>query len=284
MPYRPGDVKDFVKKIKLEDARIDQRKKALARVSERIIQARAKANAASTSSPIKEPRETALAAPEALKSEAPSTLSPSVPLSEARSPLHPSLPAKPGAAAIPSKSGSPQETPAPAPNLTSAPPAVVAAASSPVPPAPPADEQIARLEEVGPILLFLCLHMLYDVCLQNKQRWSWLALRTARDQYLQYFGKIGTGDLILLQYEIEQGAEKDKLDREKIQKGEELSPGANASGIVPSATGAGEDHGASPLIIGGSLGGSENDGEKMTGVEDGTDTKVADAEVIKMEL
>ena len=38
---------------------------------------------------------------------------------------------------------------------------------------------------------------------QNKQRWAWLALRTARDQYLQYFGKIGSGDIELLAQEIE---------------------------------------------------------------------------------
>ena len=116
--------------------------------------------------------------------------------------------------------------------------------------------------------------MLISGCLlQNKQRWSWLALRTARDHYLQHFGKIGTGDLILLQQEIEQGIEKEKLDREKIQKGEEPS-GGSGLGIVASAIGAGEEHLASPLIIGASLGGSDNDAEKMSGVEDGKDTKV----------
>ena len=35
---------------------------------------------------------------------------------------------------------------------------------------------------------------------------------------MQHFGKIGTGDLVLLQQEIE-GAEKEKQD--KMQKGEE---------------------------------------------------------------
>jgi hypothetical protein len=176
MPFRPGDVKDFVKKIKLEDARIDQRKKALARASERIAQARAKANAASTPSPVKEPaapKESALSAPEAAKPDAPSTLSPSTPLSGARSPLHPSLPAKPGATAVQSKSGSSQEappkatpalTPASTPTLTSAPATVVAAASSPGPAAPPVDEQIARLEEVGPIPLHFDFHTLTLRC------------------------------------------------------------------------------------------------------------------------
>lgn len=39
--------------------------------------------------------------------------------------------------------------------------------------------------------------------IQNKQRWSWLALRAARDQHLQHFGKIGTGDIEALAQEIE---------------------------------------------------------------------------------
>ena len=113
-------------------------------------------------------------------------------------------------------------------------------------------------------------------------------MRTARDHYLQHFGKIGTGDLILLQQEIEQGIEKDKLDREKMQKGEEPSSGGSVLGTAASATGAGDEQGASPLIIGGSFGGGENDSEKMSGMEDGKDMKVeaktVDAqEDIKME-
>jgi THO complex subunit 1 len=144
----------------LEDARIDQRKKALARTSERIAQARAKANATSTPLPVKEPatpKETTVSALEAAKHEVSSTLSPSTPLSGARSPLHPSLPAKPGASATPSKPISSHETPtkavptpASAPTPTAAPAAAaVAAAPSPAPAAPPTDDQIARLEEVG---------------------------------------------------------------------------------------------------------------------------------------
>ena len=41
--------------------------------------------------------------------------------------------------------------------------------------------------------------------IQNKQRWAWLALRAARDQHLQHFGKIGTGDIEALAQEIEKG-------------------------------------------------------------------------------
>jgi hypothetical protein len=51
--------------------------------------------------------------------------------------------------------------------------------------------------------------------MQNKQRWAWLALRTARDQYLQYFGKIGSGDIELLAQEIENG----KLKSEETANG-----------------------------------------------------------------
>lgn len=47
-----------------------------------------------------------------------------------------------------------------------------------------------------------------NICLcQNKQRWAWLALRTARDQHLAQFAKIGTGDIIALAAEIERERE-----------------------------------------------------------------------------
>ena len=52
--------------------------------------------------------------------------------------------------------------------------------------------------------------------MQSKQRWAWLALRTARDQHLQHFGKIGTGDIELLAKEIEM--EKERQERERVQK------------------------------------------------------------------
>lgn len=55
---------------------------------------------------------------------------------------------------------------------------------------------------------------------QNKQRWSWLALRTARDQYLQHFGRIGTGDVALLVQEIE----KERVaEREKMHRADEVT-------------------------------------------------------------
>jgi hypothetical protein len=63
--------------------------------------------------------------------------------------------------------------------------------------------------------------MLTTLFRQSKQRWSWLCLRVARDQYLQHFGKIGTGDIVLLAEEIE----KEK----RAQKGEDMSSATNPS-------------------------------------------------------
>ena len=74
---------------------------------------------------------------------------------------------------------------------------------------------------------------------QNKHRWSWLALRTARDRYLAHFGKIGTGDIILLAQEIEK---EEKAERERIARGPN---GDGSSTLAPSTTGAGEERAAS---------------------------------------
>ncbi|KAH9171037.1 THO complex subunit 1 transcription elongation factor-domain-containing protein [Lactarius sanguifluus] len=190
-PFQPGDVKDFVKKIKLEDNKIEMRKRTLARQAERVAAARAKAAATSASTP-----NTQENAPESTK---PST-SPSTPTPAAGSPLHPSLPAKPGP---PSPTKAPENaqaplTPSPAPTPTPPAPAPAAVTTHATPervatpaPAPipmPPDEQITKLEE-------------------NKQRWAWLALRTARDQHLAQFTKIGTGDIVALAAEIERERE-----------------------------------------------------------------------------
>lgn len=91
-----------------------------------------------------------------------------------------------------------------------------------------------------------------------------MALRNARDQYLQHFGKIGTGDVILLQQEIDAAAEKEKQDREKASKGEEL-----AATLDVGTTRASEDWGASPLILEGSFIGADTEPEKM--VAEGND-------------
>jgi THO complex subunit 1 len=99
------------------------------------------------------------------------------------------------------------------------------------------------------------------LCLKNKQRWSWLALRTARDQHLQHFGKIGTGDINLLAWEIE----KEKQDREKLQKGEETSGAASVMGPA-------EEHGTgSPSMIAASSGGLDDGNLKMGEVTQNTE-------------
>ncbi|KAI9455734.1 THO complex subunit 1 transcription elongation factor-domain-containing protein [Boletus coccyginus] len=185
-PFQAGDVKDFVKKIKQEDARIEMRKKTLAknRISSQEV-----------------PMEPAKAEP----------LS-AVPLAVSGSLIHPSLPPKPGTS-VPARAPG-TEGPSVAPAVAApAPVPPVPVAMTPAP-APTADDQILKLED-------------------NKQRWSWLALRTARDQHLQHFGKIGTGDVLLLAQEIEAEKERERereREKEKAQKMDET----NASG--PMAT------------------------------------------------
>ncbi|OJA18064.1 hypothetical protein AZE42_05422 [Rhizopogon vesiculosus] len=235
-PFQPGDVKDFVKKVKQEDARIEMRRKQLMKNAERLAQARAKAAAAIAEStgPSTATQETPAPAPTPIpaaetKVEPPTTSLPALLAVPGipSSPLHPSLPPKPGSSPIKplTEAGatSPPSTAAPAPpsSMIAAPTPTPAAASAsastsetisaavPSPAPPLTDDQITRFEE-------------------NKQRWSWLALRTARDQYLQHFGKIGTGDVVLLANEIE--AEKEREKNQKTQKAEEMIPTLSAQG------------------------------------------------------
>ena len=73
-----------------------------------------------------------------------------------------------------------------------------------------------------------------------------MALRTARDQYLQLFGRVGTGDIELLAQEIEKEQEKEKPKNEEA--------------VASSTPAAAEEQG----------------GETMKGVE-GTDVKMEEA-------
>ncbi|PPR06601.1 hypothetical protein CVT24_001786 [Panaeolus cyanescens] len=173
-----GSVQTFLKKSQLEDRRIALREQFLEKT-------RVKAAAAAAETPVV-PAPAAL--PEVSKPEGTTTttLAAPKPLPIGHSPLHPSLPPKPG---TPSKlASSSQESPKPA-NVPANPvvPTGPSTSGTPVPPpaATPVDPIIAAHEE-------------------NKHRWAWLALRTARDQYIQHFGKIGTGDLVKLAHEIEQ--------------------------------------------------------------------------------
>ena len=156
--------------------------------------------------------------------------------------LHPSLPAKPGASPGPSD-GAPASSPArvetpnppgtPNPS-TAAPPAAAPPAPAPAPapapePAPvlvlPPDAQIDKFEEVSPFCfprggasapcadraIFFPPYAYRSVHhprssrprAQNKLRTTWLALRAAREQHLGLLGKIGMGDVVLLEQEIE---------------------------------------------------------------------------------
>jgi len=141
-------VKDFVKKIKLEDNRIEMRREAFARQAERIAAARAKAAAVGTPTSTPGSHETAV------DQNKPTA-------SAASGGLHPSLPVKPGSAS-PSKASEPSSQAQPTPTPTSpilipvptpAPtervptPTPTPAAPAPVT-TPPADEHILKLEEV----------------------------------------------------------------------------------------------------------------------------------------
>ena len=136
-----------MKKIKQEDARIEMRKKALAKNAERIAQARVKAAAAqglpATEAPT--PSQEVLASTvEPVKVEPPST----APQSVAGSPLHPSLPPKPGTTVPGRALGTEAPSNAPAVAIPPVPAATTSAAASPTP-APPTDEQILKLEDVS---------------------------------------------------------------------------------------------------------------------------------------
>lgn len=199
-------MKDFAKKIKMEDARINLRKQQLEKIAQQ--KARAQAQAQARQKAEDEPKDVKMseATPESTTTVTGSTPVPlvivqPVPTTPAQNTLHPSLPLKP-----PSSPGPIQASPSPIP----APAAVTQlqtqpSARSTPPPAPtpsqsltfPPDSIIAKHEE-------------------SKHRWSWIALRTARDRYLQHFGKIGPGDIVQLEVEIE----KEKREKEKEAEAE----------------------------------------------------------------
>ncbi|CAK5264349.1 unnamed protein product [Mycena citricolor] len=176
MPFRPGDVSSFLQKIKREDARIEMRQKRLDAAAEHKAAMQAKLKAE------QEAAAAAVISPDAAVTTEDVSMNDATPAATASAvvapPIHPSLPAKPGTPALSAAPALPDPVaPAPAPVVIP----VVA-------PAPSTDEMIIKFEE-------------------NKQREAWLALRAARDQHLQHFGKIGTGDIELLVKEIEAEAE-----------------------------------------------------------------------------
>ena len=62
---------------------------------------------------------------------------------------------------------------------------------------------------------------------QQKDRFSWLALRRARTEHLHLFGKIGTGDVDVLMTSIEQEKEKERVD--KPEASTQVTPNAPTS-------------------------------------------------------
>ncbi|KAH6917103.1 UDP-glucose epimerase [Coprinopsis sp. MPI-PUGE-AT-0042] len=194
-PFRPGDIKDFVKRVKQTDARIEMRKRQLAMAAERVAQAQAKAAAARAAAAAAETGES----DQPMDSETPSenTLEQPKPVStSANSSLHPSLPPRPGS---PTKGSSspPHPSSTPQPAQTPKPPAPAAITST--------DEQILKFQA-------------------DKQRITWLALRTLREQHLQHFAKIGSGDLELLAQAI------DNAEKAPSQRGESVDETVETAG------------------------------------------------------
>jgi aldose 1-epimerase len=141
-----------VKKIKQEDARIEMRKKTLAKNAERIAQARAKA-AAAQALPATEaltPSQEVLTTIAELTKVEPLSAAPPPAQPITGSPIHPSLPPKPGTS-VPAR-GPGTEGPSIAPAAAAAalpvPAATIPALSLTPAPAPPTDEQTLKLEDV----------------------------------------------------------------------------------------------------------------------------------------
>ncbi|KAK0199086.1 THO complex subunit 1 transcription elongation factor-domain-containing protein [Armillaria mellea] len=176
-PFKPGEVKDFVKRLKLEDMQIERHKERLAKRAER-----AAALVASQPTPAMIPPKATETAP---ASGTESTPRPAPVATPTNTSLHPSLPAKPVATPAPKPAQDPQPALVSVPEPSPAPPPIVYAR-----PSPPTDPKIIKHEE-------------------NKQRIAWLALRAAREQHLNLFGRIGTGDIEQLVEEIEAAKQKE---------------------------------------------------------------------------
>ena len=203
-------MKDFAKKIKMEDARINLRRQQLEKIAQQRARAQAQAQAqqkaenemkdVKMSEATSELTTAQTATTGAGSTPTPPVIVQPVPTTPASNTLHPSLPLKPPSSPAPVQA-SPSPTPVPAvvTQLQTQPPA----RSTPPPPGLaqpstfPSDSIIAKHEE-------------------SKHRWSWIALRTARDRYLQHFGKIGPGDIVQLEVEIE----KEKREKEKEAEAE----------------------------------------------------------------
>ena len=219
-------MRDFAKKIKMEDSRITLRRQQLEKVAQHKARALAQkseteAKDVKMSDTASEPTTTATATP------VPLVIAQPIPTTPAQNTLHPSLPLKPSSSPAPVQGPSPSPAPAPAPvpapvtQIQAQPPV----RSTPPPLAPTqtlasliSDSVIAKHEE-------------------SKHRWSWIALRTARDTYLQHFGKIGPGDIVQLEVEIE----KEKREREREAEAEATAAAAAMKADSTAQNGSGSE-------------------------------------------
>ncbi|KAK0500742.1 THO complex subunit 1 transcription elongation factor-domain-containing protein [Armillaria luteobubalina] len=204
-PFKPGEVKDFVKRLKLEDMQIERHKERLAKRAER-----AAALAASQPTPATVLLKATEAAP---VSGTESTLRPAPVATPTNPSLHPSLPAKPVATPAPKPAQDPQPTLVSVPEPSPAPPPTVYTR-----PSPPTDPKIIKHEE-------------------NKQRIAWLALRAAREQHLNLFGRIGTGDIEQLVEEIEAAKQKETVQFLRDPLPEEIGSASPLNVLVTGGAG-----------------------------------------------
>ncbi|TDL19394.1 hypothetical protein BD410DRAFT_774040 [Rickenella mellea] len=312
-PFLPGEVKDFVKDVEKENARIAFRKQQLAKQAQKLNEARARAAASKANSPAPPPAAagstppilpptpaaSTTPAPASTPTPASAPAPPSTPVrtpvpapASAASPLHPSLPAKPGSApVVEARPVTPGTKPSPAPATVPA-PAIVAPVPTPAVAAPPVAIQVPPPSVSVPVIVSPPepTDPVIAQAEENKHRISWLALRTARDDYLHHFGKIGNGDIVLLAQEIEKEKEREKRGESAGIGGDGATGGDGVSGGdiamggdsamgVDSATGAGAgaERGASPTGSGEGAG----EGKEMAGAGGGREDVKMDVEEVK---
>lgn len=154
---RPGDVKDFLKKVKMEDQRIELRKKTL--IQKKLAEQRRALpqQKKEETPPVKLEVPTKTEEPSTSKPSTPAppdTLTPSQPTNVTGSPLHPSLPAKPGS--VPSKVPPSQDVEMSEASTTPAPtPAPEVVPAEPKPVQIPPDPLISKYEEVSIFYSFI---------------------------------------------------------------------------------------------------------------------------------
>ncbi|GJJ11787.1 hypothetical protein Clacol_006025 [Clathrus columnatus] len=217
-PIGPGDLKDYVKRIKQVEMRIELRKKQLGVV--RPVPPTPKPTPAPVPAQVQ-------ATPQTTQTQEPTTTQvpvlapvsvPTPPTTAPSTPLHPSLPPRPTASPAPK----PNNTLRP-PNTTIPQPSATANATQPNPatniqpdqakspiPTPvselPKDPQLTQLGE-------------------QKHHLSWLALRRTRIDYLHLFGKFGTAGVGGLAEAVEMEKIQESKEKEEKEKENEKDKG-----------------------------------------------------------